>query len=707
MPRRRPKRRPQAPPEAVSATAEPPKAPPTPRERPSPPRLGTALAVFALLATQWSLAVLSLIQENPTVDEVVHLPAGVSYWQTGTFKLYAHNPPLIKLIAALPALRAGVETEPLYQVPLWGWDEANKAAFAHGFAFHNAARYFELFTSARLLMPTFAVLGGLFVFDWSRRRFGAWGGLISLALWCLCPNVIAHSRLVTTDIGATVLGFAATYAFWFYLKDPSPRKASLSGIMLGVAQLAKFSSLVLLVIWPALGLIDAWRRLDNFRPRRLLGAFGHAGLMLGFMILVINLGYGFEGFGRPLGSYQFTSDLLTVDRARPVPSGSSPTGRNALEDGLLQYRVNRFRATPLGALPVPLPFYYVSGFDEQKTEAEGIPYKATMHPDQARRLGAAAEEIKGYPVFLDGELRDQSWWFYYLFALAYKIPEGTWLIVLGSIAVGLASRRARGSILDETALWMPSLVILGLMSFGTNIALGLRYVLPIAPYVFVSAGRLAPWAAGLRQGKRLAITAIALSLTTTAAACVSIHPHPLAYFNWVSGGPARGSEHLIDSNLDWGQDLVGLKRWWERNAAGRPLGLAYFGQVPPALFDLRGESFEWFLPPALPGGWKAGNIPPRYLRKGTDTPPEPGLYAVSASLLRGLPWRVYDRDRIDQNAMNGLVPYEAGRNAFRYFEGLEPIGHVGYSIWLFEIDERAAKRLARLWRSDAVAEGTR
>ena len=62
--------------------------------------------MLGLLALHYALAARSLLQENPTVDEVVHLPAGITYWQKGTFRLYHHNPPLVKLVAALPVVMA-------------------------------------------------------------------------------------------------------------------------------------------------------------------------------------------------------------------------------------------------------------------------------------------------------------------------------------------------------------------------------------------------------------------------------------------------------------------------------------------------------------------------------------------------------------------------------------------------------------------------
>jgi hypothetical protein len=429
--------------------------------------------------------------------------------------------------------------------------------------------------------------------------------------------------------------------------------------------------------------------------------------MVAVCVLVINIGYGFKGIGKPLGAFDFTCDTLTDDRTPPVPAyKDDPDFRSLdLKAGVLQFRVNRFRDTPLGALPVPLPEPYVLGFDDQKLEAEGVPVRAMMLVDDPRGQGISRYEISGYPVYLDGERRNRSWWYYYIMTLVYKVPEGTWLLVMLSIAVLPAARRARSAPVDEAALWVVPAVVVLVMSFGTNIAIGLRYVLGIFPYLFIAAGRLAPWAMGLqRRGvKALGIALIASALTATVSASLLIHPHYIAYFNWASGGPARGSEHLIDSNLDWGQDLVGLRRWLDENAPGERVGIAYFGQINPETFNLESQAsggprvLDWFLPPVRPG-----TLPERPAQ--ASGPPEPGLYAVSASLTRGLPWRIYVPDRwapLSAKSATDRAGNEYG--AFDYFAGLEPIGHVGYSIFLYRIDAEDAKRLARFWQGATVA----
>ncbi len=662
-----------------------------------------SLAVVILCALQWTLGVTSLVQENPTVDEVVHLPAGISYCEQGTFRLYPHNPPLVKLITGFAVRLQDPQTDQLYSDPDWGWATSNKTAFAHGFMLLNADRLLELCRTGRLLMPFFATLGGLVVFDWSRRLWGNTGGLLSLGLWSLSPNILAHSRLITTDVAATSVGLLATYFFWHYLKSTvrTWKLAVLVGILLGIGQLTKFSLLVLYAFWPLLWIVATITdpRRSGWFPTIGRGIL-HGFLIVFVSILMINIGYGFEGFGKALGSYPFTSKILTIERESPIEApGYRPFQSPGIREGLLQFRVNRFRGTFLESLPTPLPQYYLSGFDDQKTEAEGIPAKARRFLRDADQLGSSGDETIGYPVYLDGELQSKSWWYYYLLALCYKVPEGTGLLWFLTIGVALFVKRARGTAVDELALWAVPLVVVAVMSFGTNIALGLRYVLPIFPYLFISLGRLAPWIAGISSPvvRRISASIVGGSFVASVVATVMIHPHYLAYFNWSSGGGSNGSSHLIDSNLDWGQDLVGLKRWLDEHAPEERVGIAYFGQIPPNLFNRRGEPLDWFLPPARPGGWGDGPLPYRYLAtQGLDLP-EPGLYAVSATLLRGLPWRVYDSGEGVPGENPDWRYFSVSYDAYSYFQLFEPIAEIGHSILIFRLDSSDIERLKSTW----------
>jgi hypothetical protein len=687
---------------AVSITAAivPPAAGTEPLTRPLPgdrggtnsrARLATILAVGGLLALHYALAAHSLSQENPTVDEVVHMPAGITYWQKGTFRLYHHNPPLVKLVAALPVVWANPATEQLYQMPSWKTPDPSQTTFSQSFARYNVTRYFELFQLARMMMPLFSIMGGLAVFAWSRRLYGIWGGLLSLSLWVFCPNILAHARLVTSDVGSTALGVAATYVFWRYLHQPSWRWAAAAGVMLGLAQLTKFTMLLLYAVWPFLWLVrlvlltsrEEW-------PARIPRALGHGFAVVVLSIVTIDAGYFCEGVGIPLGKFEFGSKSLT----RPVTADMKrPRSKNELLDVTWKFRVNRFRESWLGSIPCPLPEHYVLGFDEQKIETEGIPtrlWKAAHTNQVAEALAvpeAPDEEKAGYMVYLNGELRRTGWWYFYLVTLFYKLPEGTLILAVLSLLSLRFVRHSRAEWADELALWTLPVVILVSMSFLTDINLGLRYVLAVLPYAFIATGKLVPFVLSRSRTRKWVMTGLVVAaLTETIAASLWIHPHYLAYFNWASGGPDRSPARLIDSNLDWGQDLMALQKWWKKTIPGQRIGLAYFGQINPSIFKLRGEQFDWFLPPVKPGTVRALGDKPSPLLVGPAQKLTPGYYAVSATLLHGLPWRLYDpASPVDVPGAWAPAWNASEVDAFWYFRQFEPIIRIGHSIYVYHL----------------------
>ncbi len=649
-----------------------------------------AIVIVLLLALHYALAADSLRRENPTVDEIAHLPAGISYWQKGTFKLYHHNPPLTKLIAALPVLWANPITDELYNLQAWAAER--QSVFGEFFAFLNAPRYFEMMTLGRMVMPLFSAFGGVFIYLWSSRLYGRAGGLLSLALWCVCPNVLAHARLITSDAAGAAISLAATYVFWRYLREPSWKWTIIAGIALGIAQLTKFSAVLLYAYWPMLWVMRIVIERDwvGFW-RLLLKAAGQGAAVVVLSVLVINVGYGFEGVGKPLGSFEFASESLT----RPITSAELTKGRPSSANGLLalawQHRINKFRGTFLGTIPTPLPSQYLLGFDDQRLETEGIPMR-WVKPD------APADERTGYPVYLDGTLRRSGWWYYYLACLVYKVPEGTWLLVALSGAALIAVKRSRAAWFDEfTVLVFPAIVLFA-MSFLTDINLGLRYVLPVFPFVFVGVGKVVPWVGSWAGKKRwIGVGFVVLGLGLTTLQTALIHPSYLANFNWISGGPNRGDEHLIDSNLDWGQDLVGLQRWVAKNRPGQAVGFAYFGQINPNIFLLRGEPFAWFLPPAPPGTVVSTSPGEHPGTLGLAEKLRPGLYAVSASFVRGLPFRFYDSGNPVQTVSVAWNATGEQGPAFGYFSTLKPIAKVGYSIFVYELNQADCDRLNPLF----------
>jgi hypothetical protein len=180
-----------------------------------------------------------------------------------------------------------------------------------------------------------------------------------------------------------------------------------------------------------------------------------------------------------------------------------------------------------------------------------------------------------------------------------------------------------------------------LLVTATDIDLGLRYLLPAYPFLFLVAA--APLAAGRRTLAGAAALLVALHVAVSAAAT----PHHIAYMNRLAGAPDQRWRWLVDSNLDWGQELRRLAAY-QREHGGVKLHLAYFGRVAPEVYGIDYELIRGRL--------------------------GPGTYIVSAGYLAGLPYFLWD---------HGTV-YEPGAHAFAMFAGRRPTAVIGHSLFVYD-----------------------
>ncbi|MCZ6464743.1 MAG: glycosyltransferase family 39 protein, partial [Proteobacteria bacterium] len=324
-------------------------------------------AAALLLVLHASLVAWGIARNSVTIDEANHLPAGMSYVRFGTYELYHQNPPLVKLLATGPALLAGASEDygRFWRHARMTGGPINYVGMGQDFMRANESppgHYHRIYRAARVVGLLFSILGGVALFTWARELFGDRAGLVSLALWCFSPNIIANAAILTTDLPAAVMILVSTYAFWRWLHGPRPGwlGACLVGVLLGLAQLTKFSALALFGLWPLLAIpvLAGWGETGQRKAPGPLLARGAAIVTLS--LLTINLGYGFEGSGRHLGEFDFLSTTLTVPRLRPADPQPLHFHR-----AVYSARVNRFRGTVLEDLPVPLPEHYLLGLDEQ------------------------------------------------------------------------------------------------------------------------------------------------------------------------------------------------------------------------------------------------------------------------------------------------------------------------------------------------------
>jgi len=486
------------------------------------------VAVLALITgTHVALCMWGATVHSPTVDEPAYLAAGLSHWQFGRFDLCKVSPPLVRLIAAIPVMLS----EPKVDWEGYKYDEETESGVrtehnvGRDFLLVNGERSFWLFTIGRWMCIPFSLVGAYVCYRWAGDLFGQASAYAALVLWCFSPNILAHAQLLTPDIGVTSLGLAACYSFWRWSTDSHWRGALAWGTFLGLAVLAKTNAVVLYAALPISYFVSVVvGRCRWNRQARLLIPLG-----MTTSILVLNLGYGFEGSCRPLGEYRFFSSTF---------AGSAGT--------------NRFKNTAWRFLPVPLPAAFLEGIDLQRRDFEN-----------------ADGSMKTY---FRGEWYDHGWWWYYLYVVAVKAPIGT--LVLCSMALFNLKRDANGwSCLGSVGI--PGLLLFVLASSQTGIGHAFRYILPAVPFAFV----LAAGMFGNPQARFRGLLSTILLLTSIASS-LRVYPHSLSYFNELAGGPNHGQFHLLDGNCDWGQDLLFIRQWIRANPDKQPVYVSYWGPMP-------------------------------------------------------------------------------------------------------------------------------
>lgn len=341
---------------------------------------------------------------------------------------------------------------------------------------------------------------------------------------------------------------------------------------------------------------------------------------------VLNVGDGLEGSFQSLEEYEFISSTLSGKPKDMV--GSDASG-------------NRFRETILGSLPVPLPRNYVLGIDLQKWDFEA-----------------------NKPAYLRGEVRRGGWWYYYLYGLLVKVPTGTWILaMLACLLARRTQRQGTARLRDELLLIVPVVTVLLLASNQVGINKHMRYVLPIAPFAFIWISRVAAsidW-----KHRRLASAMVATSLLASITSSLLVYPHSLSYFNELSGGPTRGSFHLLSSNIAWGQDMLYLKEWLDEHPEARPFHLAAHCGFDPQIAGI-----DFTVPPKQPIDDTSDVV------TESSWQPPPGWYAVDANMLRGYPYTIPD-------GTGGRT--EAHRPYFTYFQDRQFTARIGYSIFIYHV----------------------
>jgi hypothetical protein len=528
------------------------------------------------------------VKKSPVFDEPPHIASGLSYLDTHVFHANLQHPPLLKEMSALFLSMAGVHwpKSPLAAALIRG-SAAGKLEWPVGVNIIHDDGADRVMFWGRL---PFILLGGLLgalIYWWGRELVGSAAALGALFLYALDPTMVAHSGLVTTDVGVTAFEVLFLFALWRYIQQPDWRRLVLCGLALGAVLGAKFSAVFLLpvgsillaaaVLWPISTRTSADAPAEKRVPR--------------------------------------------VGPNNPCPCGSGKKYKRChgaggaagkdMERSLRQRELIRSAGMFLAMCAVAVvviealyffpsdPFLYITGLKKVN-----------------------GDHTAGYQSYFHGVLNPR---FYSYFADAFLLKEPFATVILSIAGLVLLLRNKAMPVLIKLFLLVaPTVLFLAPTLLADD--LGIRYIIPTLPFAYLLGGMaLAELFDKKRAWGRYAAAALCLWVAVEA---VGIYPDHLSYFNesaclfespskigW-DGGSRCGPLWLDDSNVDWGQGLKQLHAWVDLHAKGRPLNLTYFGVYPPEDYGLQYRKVE------------AGAL---------LSDPAPGLYAVSAHWVARLP----------------------------------------------------------------------
>lgn len=552
--------------------------------------------VVVLLVAQFAILLDTSRNNSETYDEPMYLLASRSYWRQGDFSFNREHPPLAKLLIGAPLAWNGLKLPAEYHT-----DGATQMRFVYEL---NDDPQRTLFLG-RLPMILLGLLLLVYVYLYGAQLGGPRVGLLAMLATMAMPQLTGNTPQAALDLAAATFAFIALYHLGRLRLAPGPGTTLVAGITFGLAQLTKYSNLLLVPIFGLLALIDVGRE-RSLRPlARLLGVF-----MVGFTTMF--LCYGCE--------------MRTVASVKEHPRYTCSTPGE-----IFDYEPLRMVSGWFGKRPIPM-LTYLKGFDYTKTKGEkghASYYRGETH----------------WPFMLKEGEQLRGWRSFYLTAMAVNTPVFLLAaLVLALLAwIAMSHRRA----LEGPLLLFP----LFLFAYFSNAPsqLGLRYILPVLPALGVMVGRLldidparhrrvlAAAAAialiglpvalawefrGERGGFDAAVigavaaqaalgaglvwmcvkrtTDIALRKVWSRAVLAMVllgfaealanHPEHLMFYNAYAGGPERGWK-IVSVGNDWGQGAADLSRM-QKERGWDEIAYDYYGTGIPEIYGLRYRPFN-------------------------------------------------------------------------------------------------------------------
>ena len=457
-------------------------------------------ALLLLMAVNLCAAI---SRKSITNDEIVHIPAGYYHLVAGEFQLNNEHPPLVKMWAALPLLIIQPDEPPApktedenFMERTWGFHERFWQA--------NQARFQAVTFWPRVMMIPVTLALGVLIFVFTRSLFGETAAVISVALYTLEPTVLAHGRVVHTDVPSALsylLFFFALYKYSQVSGRRGNRRALLLGLACALALLTKFSMLVILPVLAFYFISQLYlERRDRGQRREILL---HCGLITLIVLSLINAAYYFQ---HPTLE---ASDVRWVAMKSPALLGMV--------------------TTVVRIVSKVVPTYYLFGV-----------YNIELH------------NYFGHATSLLGRYNDLGWWYYFPVAFALKTTIPFLLITI--VALAWATWRLLKR--EWRFLWI--LIPVGVylaISLTSHINIGIRHLLPVFPFLFIAGGALLGQV--LQARRMVGIAVLAVLFAWMGFEVLRNFPNYTPYMNQLAWSRPHWY-YLSDSNVEWGDDVNAL-----------------------------------------------------------------------------------------------------------------------------------------------------
>ncbi|MBU2025359.1 glycosyltransferase family 39 protein, partial [Patescibacteria group bacterium] len=202
---------------------------------------------LVILGVMFFLAVGSMREDSAIRDEMPHIVAGYSYITQADYRLNPEHPPLVKQLSALPLLFMKINFPK--EDAGWKYNVNDQWSLGDTFLYKSGNDADKMLFWARIPIVILMLLAGFVVYLWASEIFkNKLAGFLALLLYAFSPNIIAHGRFITTDMGVTAFSVFALYSWWKFLKEPGWSKFLIAALLQGCLHLAKFSIPILLPI---------------------------------------------------------------------------------------------------------------------------------------------------------------------------------------------------------------------------------------------------------------------------------------------------------------------------------------------------------------------------------------------------------------------------------------------------------------------------